>query len=154
MNDMAERVSAMREVILQKCRADVDTAESSLREPSESQRPGTFVAVVLTIASECVLRNCDVEIQPDFMVFRSRVRKEILHQENERSGAGFQAEFFANLAHDGIGTGFARFDAPARQRPEVVAFQTMEQHAVVATDDGGGTQVEAMAIRFEGNHGP
>ena len=92
------------------------------------------------------------KVQADFMVRLRPVLKEVFDDVEQFSALNDFANFFPQFAHDRRRRVFAGFDTAARQGPDGVAFESMEQDGGLLKEDRRSAKVETVVSCVEGNH--
>ena len=86
------------------------------------------------------------------MVRLAVILKEVLAGTNEVPAFNLQVKLFEKLAEECLASRFPRVDTTARQRPEVVAGEPMQQYVAVVQNEGSSTVVESMRTNTDGDH--
>ncbi|BEP64960.1 hypothetical protein GmRootV213_55140 (plasmid) [Variovorax sp. V213] len=67
----------------------------------------------------------------------------------KRSAPDLFAKFFPHLPDDGGRCLFAHFDPAAGQGPVRIARSPVHEHVARMEDDGGGTNLKALAVKMD-----
>lgn len=92
------------------------------------------------------------EVQADCMVRLARVLEEILDGIQQARTSNLGGQFLAHFTHQRGLPILTGFDAPARQCPECIALETVQQDKTPVDHHGRRTQLKTMASNIHGNH--
>ena len=152
---MFERKRRRRQRARQERRPDIEFAEPCAVEPLEGQREFALAAHEGPGSCEQARTRGELrqEVQADFVVLPPAVVEEVLHHPQHAFAMHGLRQFFLQLAHDCGGSGFAGLDPSAGHRPERIALDAVQQHSALVQHDRCGSQVEAMRVGVERDHG-
>ena len=95
----------------------------------------------------------DKEVEPDLVVPLTSKVEEVLRYMEKSAALHFLAKFFPHFSDDRGRCLLACFHPTAGQRPIVVARGPVNKHVAIVKDDRSGTNLEAVAVKMDRDHG-
>ena len=80
------------------------------------------------------------------------VFEEVLAHAEQRTATNGKPKLLLELALDCIAGLFAHFDTSTGERPELIAFQAVQQDVMLMQGHRTGAEMKATTVAVEGNH--
>ena len=93
------------------------------------------------------------KVQPNLMVRFTVVFKEVFSDAEQLIALNLNTKLLEELSDDSVFTLLPRLYSTARKRPESFSFEPMQQYVPVLKHDSASTEMKAVGIDTEGDHG-
>lgn len=97
-------------------------------------------------------REMGEEVQADLMMPSTGIFEEVFSDAQELPALDDLIQLLLQLSNDGRRRVFPKFDATARQCPELILYRSVQEDFAMMFSHRSGSELEARAIQVEGNH--